>query len=128
MNGLSDSQRPGPYRSRRGMFLGVCRGIAEYFDVSVFWFRMGAIAVFVFTGVWPTVAVYVLAGVMMKKEPVVTFASDSDREFYDSYAANRGLALQRINRIYQRLDRRIQRIESRVTAKDFDWDRRMQGY
>ncbi|MCJ7776670.1 MAG: PspC domain-containing protein, partial [Desulfobulbaceae bacterium] len=29
----------GLYRSRNGIILGVCRGVAEYFDFSVFWAR-----------------------------------------------------------------------------------------
>ncbi|MBP1742726.1 MAG: pspC [Deltaproteobacteria bacterium] len=33
----------GLYRSRKGAILGVCRGIAEYFDFSVFWTRAIAI-------------------------------------------------------------------------------------
>ncbi|MDP6439600.1 MAG: PspC domain-containing protein [Candidatus Brocadiia bacterium] len=109
------------------MILGVCRGITEYADVSVFWVRLGAVALLVMSGVWPMVVVYVLAALLMKKEPVVTFSSDFDREFYESYASNRTLALRRLNRIYQRLDRRIQRIESTVTARGFDWDQRLHG-
>ena len=31
--------RTGLYRSRDGMLAGVCRGIADYFDLSVFWLR-----------------------------------------------------------------------------------------
>ena len=29
----------GLYRSRNGVILGVCRGIADYFDLSAFWIR-----------------------------------------------------------------------------------------
>ncbi|HQE75776.1 MAG TPA: PspC domain-containing protein, partial [Candidatus Hydrogenedentes bacterium] len=31
--------RPGLYRSRHGFLFGVCRGLAEYFDLSLFWLR-----------------------------------------------------------------------------------------
>ena len=34
-----DSDKAGLYRSRNGAILGVCRGLAEYFDFSVFWAR-----------------------------------------------------------------------------------------
>ena len=30
----------GMYRSRSGVVSGVCRGLAEYYDFSVFWLRM----------------------------------------------------------------------------------------
>ena len=125
MKHARNERRRGLYRSRRGIILGVCRGLAEYLDASVFWVRMGVVALLFLTGLWPTVAVYVVAALIMKKEPVVAFASESEWEFYDSYANSRTRALHRLRRIYERLDRRIQRVESRVTAKDFDWDRRM---
>jgi len=64
---------------------------------------------------------------LMKKAPALAFTSESDREFYDSYAMNRRRALARLQRLHRSLMRRIQRIESVVTGRDFDWDRRMRG-
>ena len=40
MKRAGDGRRAGPYRSRRGVILGVCRGIAEHADVSLFWVRL----------------------------------------------------------------------------------------
>ena len=42
----------GLYRSRDGMIAGVCAGLAEYFDLSVFWTRVVAVALllYVLTG------------------------------------------------------------------------------
>ena len=59
----------GIYRSRKGMVAGVCRGVAEYFDVSVFWTRVFTFAAFWCTGFFPTFFLYVLAIFLMKKEP-----------------------------------------------------------
>lgn len=61
----------GIYRSRRGMVGGVCRGLAEYFDVSVFWTRTLTFLAFWFTGCFPTLFLYGLAMLLMKKEPAV---------------------------------------------------------
>lgn len=117
----------GFYRSRRGMFFGVCRGVAEYFDLSVFWVRIGVVALTVVTSAWPVLIGYVILALIMKQEPVMTFADEADHEFYDSYAHSRTLALHRLKRAYDRLDRRIRRMEDRVTSPDFDWDRRLQS-
>ncbi len=117
--------RAGPYRSRHGVLLGVCRGLADYTDVSLFWVRLGVVALFVFTGFWPTMLLYVIAALLMKKEPVVRYTCESDREFYESYAMNRRRALHRLQRLHESLMRRIQRIEAVVTGKDYDWKRRM---
>ncbi len=63
--------RPGLYRSRDGMIAGVCRGVAEYFDISVFWTRALAVFMLLCTGLWPAVGLYVVAALLMKKEPYV---------------------------------------------------------
>lgn len=61
----------GLYRSRDGVIFGVCRGLAEYFDVSVFWTRMITLGALIFTGFFPVGLAYLLAGLLMKKEPYV---------------------------------------------------------
>ncbi len=61
----------GLYRSRDGMIAGVCAGIAEHFDLSVFWTRAVAVIFFLCTGIWPALIAYVVAALMMKKSPYV---------------------------------------------------------
>ncbi|MBW1886892.1 MAG: PspC domain-containing protein, partial [Deltaproteobacteria bacterium] len=53
MSRLERIFRNGLYRSRSGAILGVCRGIAEYFDFSVFWTRAITIVLLFFSGFWP---------------------------------------------------------------------------
>jgi len=60
----------GVYRSRNGIILGVCRGIAEYFDFSVFWVRTITLLAFLFSGFWPVAVLYFVAALLMKPEPV----------------------------------------------------------
>ncbi len=113
-----------PYRSRRGIILGVCRGLADYFCVSVFWVRLAVILGTIFTGFWPMVLVYLLVGVIMKPEPVRPVLNAEEHEFYDSCANSRTLALQRLKATFDRLDRRVRRMEDAVVSRAFDWDRR----
>lgn len=119
--------RQGLYRSRSGVIMGVCKGLAQYFDFSVTWIRLIAVALLLFTGFWPIVLLYLLAGLLMKPEPAIPFAGDADREFYDSYAGSRAMALSRLKRKFENLDRRIRRMEDVVTSPDYDWKRRMSG-
>ena len=118
-------ERKRPYRSRSGMILGVCKGLAAYFDVSVFWTRVGALLILVFSGLWPVVGLYLLAGFLMRPEPVSPIVTEEDQEFYNSYTSSRRMALHRLKRTFDRLDRRIQRMEHVVTGKEYDWERRM---
>ena len=113
------------YRSRNGRIFGVCRGIAEYMEAPVKVVRiLTVIAVFV-TGFWPVIGAYLLLAFLLKPEPVLPIENDDDAEFYNSYTGSREMAIQRIKRIFDGLDRRIQRMEAIVTARDFEWERRL---
>jgi phage shock protein C len=115
------------YRSRNGVILGVCQGIADYFDFNVFWLRMITVVVLLLSGLWPVAGIYIAAYLLMKPEPVRPFGSDREREFYDSYVHSRGSASRRLKRRYENIERRIRRMEDTVTAREFDWDRKMKA-
>jgi len=117
--------RGGLYRSRHGLILGVCRGIAEYFDFSVFWVRAIALILLFITGFWPIAGLYFVAALLMKPEPVVPIQTEEEKEFYDSYTHSSKGAVDRLKRRYDNLERRIQRMEHTVTAREFDWDQRL---
>jgi phage shock protein C len=115
------------YRSRNGVILGVCRGLAEYFDFSVFWTRAVALIIFFFSGLWPILGIYFFAALLIKLEPVIPLHNEEEREFYDSYTHSRSRAAQRIKQRYERLERRLQRLEDSVTARSFDFDERLKS-
>lgn len=115
----------GLYRSREGLILGVCRGISDYFDFSLFWTRSLAVLLLLLTGFWPTMGLYFLAALLMKPEPVLPIRDDAEQEFYDSYLHSRRGAADRLKRRYENLERRIQRMEDRVTSREFAWDKSM---
>jgi phage shock protein C len=125
MRGLGSVFHKGLYRSRSGLILGVCKGIAEYFDFSVFWTRVIAFMIFLFSGFWPVVVLYFVAALVMKPEPVIPIQDEEQQEFYDSYVHSRRSAAERIRRRYRNLERRIQRMEDLVTTREFDWDSRL---
>lgn len=120
----TDRRRSGLYRARNGMILGVCKGIAEHLGFSVFWMRVIVVAIFIFTGIWPIAGLYLLAALVMKPEPVLPFETEAEEEFYNSFTSSRHMALQRLKRTFDRLDRRIRRMEGIVTDREYDWERR----
>lgn len=117
--------RGGLYRSRKGVILGVCRGIAEYFDFSVFWARAIVLVLLIISGFWPIMGLYFIAALLMKPEPVVPIQTEEEREFYDSYINSRKGAVDRLKRRYDNLERRIQRMEHTITAREFNWENRL---
>jgi phage shock protein C len=125
MNRSESILRGGLHRSRNGIILGVCRGIAEYFDFSVFWVRTIAVIIMFLSGLWPIIGIYFIMALVMKPEPVIPIQSDDEQEFYDSYLHSRKRATDRLKRRYENLERRIRRMEHTVTSREYDWNNRM---
>ncbi|MCP4667990.1 MAG: envelope stress response membrane protein PspC [Deltaproteobacteria bacterium] len=125
MKKLETIFRGGLYRSRRGIILGVCKGFADYFDFSVFWARAVTIALLIFSGFWPITALYFIAALLMKPEPVLPIHTEEEQEFYDSYVHSSRAASDRLKRRYEGLDRRIRRMEHAVTSREYDWEHRL---
>lgn len=114
------------YRSRQGMIFGVCQGLADYAEIRVLWVRVAAIIATLFTGFWPIVLIYIVAAIFLKPAPVIEFSSDEDWNFYQTYVADRKMALLRLKRRCETLDKRTRRMENIVTNKEYDWERRFQ--
>lgn len=122
----SEVPRPAvPYRSRQGVIFGVCRGLADHFEVPVLGVRLLWVVAFVFTSFWPAGIAYLALGMIMKPQPMLPPKDFEEAEFYSSYATSRQLALMRLKKSFDNLDRRIQRIEAIVTDKEFEWERRL---
>ena len=65
---MTTQQKRSLRRSRSNrMIAGVCGGLAEFFGISAFWFRLGFIIAFIPGGV-PGILVYVLMWIMIPKE------------------------------------------------------------
>ena len=127
MSKFKNISRSGIYRARDGIIFGVCRGLADYFEFSVFWTRAIAILFFLISGLWPAVGLYLIAAFLMKPAPVIPIETIAEQEFYDSYTNSRHLAAHRIKRRYDRLEKRLRRLEHIVTAKEFDWGERLRN-
>ena len=118
------TRQRGIYRARDGVVFGVCQGLADHFDFPVFWVRMALVVMFIFSGFWPVIGVYLIAAFIMKPEPVKPIASEEEREFYHSYVNSPKSAAERLKRKFRELDRRIRRMEDEVTGREYEWKRR----
>lgn len=113
------SEKRGLYRSRRGLLFGVCRGIAERLDISVFWTRVATVVVFVFTGFWPVGAVYLLLALLLKKEPIAAVKACRTGE---------SPAARRCRRAEGSLDERMHRMQSAMNSDMQYWDARLREH
>jgi phage shock protein C len=113
------------YRSRSGWIFGVCRGVADYAEIPVFWIRLACIAACAISAFWPVALIYILAAIFIKPAPVVEINDADSWDFYNTYMSDKQGALDRLRRKFDSLDRRTRRMESMVTAKEYDWERRL---
>jgi phage shock protein C len=109
------------------MILGVCKGLAQFLDISVFWTRAISVLFLIFSGLWPAMGIYLLAAFLLKPEPVVPLSTDEESDFYQVYIRSRNEGLARIKKKYERLDKRIRRLEDVITSKEYDWDQRFKS-
>ncbi len=113
------------YRSRSGIIFGVCQGLARYSEIPILWVRLAMLAILLLSGIFPIVVLYIVAAVLMKPEPVMPPATPEDWDFYNSWSSDRSLAIARIKKKFEKLERRTRRMEDLVTAREFDWDQRL---
>lgn len=55
-------------RSRHGILLGVCQGIADFFGISVAFVRILAFILLCSTGFFPFALIYLIAAIMLPVE------------------------------------------------------------
>ena len=122
-----DARPRGIYRARDGILAGVCKGMADRFDFSVVWLRILVLAAMFFTGFWPVVIAYAIAAFVMKPAPVIPPDNHAEAEFYECYASSSELALRRLKATFDKLERRLRRLEHVITTREFDWDRRLRN-
>ena len=115
------------YRSRHGWIFGVCQGLADYMEISVTGIRIFFIVFFILSGFFPIALIYLLASILISPEPMVNFQSDEEKEFYNSYITARNMSVSRLKRKFDSLENRIRRMESIITTREYDWDRRLES-
>jgi len=115
------------YRSRNGLIMGLLKGIADRFDLSLFWLRFLTIITSFFTGFVPGIIIYAITSLLISKEPIIPLNTMAEAEFYDSYTHSRQGAIHRVKRRFDKLEARIRRMESSVTDREFDWEHQLKS-
>lgn len=117
-----DNRNPEPrrlYRSRNGLILGVCKGLAEYLGIGTGLVRFIAVVLFLTTGFWPVGVIYLALGLVLDKAP------QPNPEPGASPLLSRAEKLRGLQKRMEQLDGRIRRMEDTVTHPSFDWEKRL---
>lgn len=108
---MTDFESPnGWHRSEKGIFLGICKGLAEWRDVPVFWIRFAMVALTIFTFPLPIFIYIFLAFITPKARKDGWTPKNSE--------------YRTVNQTLDSLERRTRRVEDAVVNRETDWDRR----
>lgn len=129
------------YRSKFGQVFGVCQGIADWRDLPVGPIRLIVIIAVVCTGIFPGVAIYLLAALFIPANPYETErpANDgsnwhrnghmhgySSETVHGTYEAddNDARSNDELKEEYERLKKKVEKMEEEMFDKERDWDQR----
>jgi phage shock protein C len=108
--------------TERGMFFGVCAGIADYFG-----FRTGAVRLLtVIGGIFfmpATVFFYLSAALLLRPKPQGMYKTADEESFWRTVRRDPHNTLREVRAKFRSLDERLQRMERYVTSPRFDLDR-----
>jgi len=107
---------------RKGMILGVCAGIADYFGITPLPVRLLAVvALFVFTV--PTFLAYFIAAALIPRRPPDLYASGEEEEFWRSVRTEPTQTVRELRHRFREMERRLRAMESWVTSREFKLNR-----
>lgn len=117
---------PNPHRiyrdPERGLILGVCAGIAAYFDISPAKVRIGTVGL-AFFFLPQVVIVYLIAAAVLKRRPVLMYRSRDEEQFWRAVSVKPADTFSAIRHNFRELEQRIAGMERYVTSAEFKLNR-----
>jgi phage shock protein C len=107
------------YRSPRGKIFGVCTGLAEWRDLPADPVRLIVFLVVLATGVFPGALIYLAAALLIPMNPGYDY---SESTIYSNDEPKQSEA--ELKAEYERLKRKVEKMESEMFNKERDWDDR----
>ena len=109
---------------RKGKFLGVCAGVADYFDLNPALLRvLTIIGCFVFPFMVPFA--YFLAALLLDDKPQDLYRDEQQEKFYQSMRQSSHDTLSKVKHRFSDLDERLRRMEGHVTSKQYQFDQEL---
>ncbi len=100
------------------IFGGVCTGLAEWRDLPADPVRLIVFLVVLATGIFPGALIYLLAALMIPMNPEGSY----DSTIYSNDAPDS--SEEELKAEYERLKRKVEKMESEMFNKERDWDDR----
>ena len=117
----------GPFRATDGLFLGVAKGLAEHFGWPTGLVRLIFVLIAILLFFWPTLVIYLAAGLLMSPAPAGRLDSPGERDIWLQAHLDPQGALDRLKRRAEGLEKRLRRLEDFVTSRDYAWLNRLKN-
>lgn len=104
---------------RRGRIMGVCAGIADYFDVRPSLIRLLAILSALMSGFFPALTVYLLLGFFLDNKPAEIAKNPEEEKFWRKARTKPEYTKVDLKNRYEDIEMRIRKMEAYMTSKQF---------
>lgn len=109
--------------TRNGRFMGVCAGIADYFDTRPSVIRFLTVLGALFTGVIGVLVCYMILGVVLDKKPIDMYEEPEEDQFWKQARTKPEYTRVDLHRRFDEIERRTRNMEAYMTSKHFRMNR-----
>jgi len=110
-----------------GRCMGVCAGVADYFDMKPKFLRIMFILAMIFTGIWPLLFVYFVLGFALESKPGDLYNNDDDEAFWKQTRKAPDYTAAEMRQRFRDMERRTAEMEAYMTSKRFKLERELNG-
>lgn len=112
---------------RHGRCMGVCAGMADYFDVRPGVMRLLTIVGALMTGIWPVAIAYVFLGFYLDRKPKELYERPEEDAFWRQARNRPDYTAVDLRRRFRDIEQRTRNLEAYVTSKRFRLDRELKS-
>ncbi len=105
------------YRSKNGLIMGVCQGIADWIGINAGYVRLLIVILTVFTGFFPFGLLYIIAAFFLPSET-------AEKKRYSYYRSSVKKGFYDMKKEFNDLSERFNKMENNNTDKEKDWENR----
>ncbi len=111
------------YRSPRGKVFGVATGLAEWRDLPADPVRLIVFLSILFTGFFPGALIYLALALIIPMNPGVNGRTEH-HHYHHHHDADDNVSDSELKAQYEKLKRKVEKMESEILDKERDWDQR----